>query len=87
MFGRESQAENIKKSIRLIRPLAPCRSNAVAVDGYSLSLEIKINMVPMPTISISTCGREVSLCNIIGKDNTEILLRTIDKAMCLLDHT
>ena len=86
--GWISDSSNIiKKSIRLIRPLTPCRSNAVAIDGYFLSFEIKINMVPKPTISISTCGREVSLCDIIGKDNTEISLRTIDEAMCLLEHT
>ena len=37
----------------------------------------------MTTISISTCSKEVSLCDIMGKDNTEISLRRIDEVMCL----
>ena len=75
-----------KKSIRLVRPPNPDRSKAVAIDGYRLTLEIKINMVPRPVITISTCGREVSFCDIIGKDSTEVTLCTIDKVICLLEY-
>ena len=73
------------QSIRLIRPRNPDPCKAVAIDGYRLTQEVEINMVPRPEITISTCGKQVSVSDIIGKDTISIL--TIDRVICLLDYT
>ena len=76
-----------KKSIRLMRPPNPDRCKAVAINGYRLTMEIEINMVQRPVITMSTCGKQVSFADIIGKETTEITLRTVDDAICLLEYT
>ena len=76
------------KSIRLMRPRNPGRCKAVAIAGYRFTQEIEVDMVPRPEITIGTCGKQVSVSTIIGKDTTtNITLRTIDRVICLLDYT
>ena len=65
-------------------PRNPDRCKAVAIDGYRLTQEIEINIVPRPEITISTCGKQVSVSD-IRKDTTS--LPAIDPVICLLDYT
>ena len=70
-----------------MRPRNPDRCKAVAIDGYRLIQEIEISMVSRPEITIRTCGKQVSVSAIIGKDTTtNITLRKIDRAICLLNY-
>jgi hypothetical protein len=75
-----------KKSIVLMHPLNPDRSEAVAIDGHRLTMEINLNMGRAPSMTISTCGKEVSFSDIRGVDVAEVTLRTIDEAICILEN-
>lgn len=74
------------KSVTLTRLVNSDRIQPVTIDGRHLTLELKIDMSTTPTITISTCGKEVPLSEIKGVNITEITLRSIDEAICLLEN-
>ena len=41
----------------------------------------------MPTMTISTCSKEVSLNDIKGEETVKVSLLTIDKAICIVEST
>ena len=74
------------KSVTLTLLLNPDRNEVVTIDGHHLILELKIDMTTTSTITISTCGKEVSRSQIKGVSITEITLQSIDEAICLLEN-
>ena len=74
------------KSITLTRLVNSDRVQPATIDGRHLTLELKIDMSTTPTITISTRGKEVPLSEIKGVNTTEITLRSIDEAICLLEN-
>ena len=58
----------------------------VTINGHHLTLKLKIDVTTTPTITISTYGKEVSLSEIKGENLTEITLRSIDEAICLVEN-
>lgn len=62
-------------------------TGAVSIDGHRLFVEIKIDLNVTPAITISTCGKTVSLNNIKGEETVKVNLRTIDEAICIVDST
>ena len=55
-------------------------TGAVSIDGHRLFVEIKIDLNVTPAITISTCGKNVSLNNIKGEETVKVNLRSIDEA-------
>ena len=72
-LGRKSK--KIKEGSRFqVFKLKEAFDEAVTVDGHHLTLELKIDMTTTPTITISTCVKEVSLSQIKAASITEITL-------------
>ena len=74
------------KSVILTRLLNPDHMQPVTINGHHLTLKLKIDVTTTPTITISTYGKEVSLSEIKGENLTEITLRSIDEAICLVEN-
>ena len=62
-------------------------TGAVSIDGHRLFVEIKIDLNVTPAVTISTCGKNVSLNDIKGEETVKINLRTIDEAICIVENT
>lgn len=73
-----------KQSIGIVPNANPEWCKTLSVDGHRLTSQIKIKMLPKPVLNISTYGKEVSFDEIRGKANSELSLRTIDEAICVL---
>ena len=74
------------KSATLTRLLSPHHRVAITTDSQYRTIEVKIDMAMKPSITISTCCKEVRLNENKGVDIQEVSPRSIDEAMCLVEN-
>lgn len=83
-----SQCLSNQMSLTLLKFFSPEKDEEhITVCGRRLIFELHIILSPNPKITLSTYGHAIPIEDIIGSDESQLSLRTIDNVMRLVDST